>query len=155
MPIYNYSELKGVIKVGDRVRAVPGKANLCNELKKDGSNECTITEVGDSYFRINGCSHYFSDADYYLEIIDDTPSWDTLKVGDVLVRNGQYSRTVLAVLGDVFLLSGTSPTRTGAWYTKLEAQECGYTLKGATDQPLEVTQAEVDAKFGRKVKIVE
>ena len=43
--IYSYAELKGRIKVGDEVRAVPGKENPCSELENDGSNIEKITRV--------------------------------------------------------------------------------------------------------------
>ena len=69
MAIYEYQELKGVIKVGHRIRAVPGKNNPCNKIKNDGSDEASITEVNDTRFFINGCLHSF-DSGHFLEIIN-------------------------------------------------------------------------------------
>ncbi len=57
--IKKYSELKGVIKVGDEVRAVAGKFNPCEQLKNDGSNIRKITAIDDDGFKINGCWHPF------------------------------------------------------------------------------------------------
>ena len=77
--IYEYSELKGIIKVGDTVRAVPGKVNECHELQDDGSNTQLITHVDDTYFMINGCRHKFKHANCYLEIVEPTDQLDGLQ----------------------------------------------------------------------------
>jgi len=71
MKIYSYSELKGVIKVGDVVRAVKGKRNLCNELQNDGSDTAKITTVSGDWFDINGCRHRYDSSDS-LEIVETT-----------------------------------------------------------------------------------
>lgn len=68
MAEYEYSQLKGVIKVGNTVRAVKGKRNPCNELKNDGSNTGKITEVHDEHFATNGCTHGYNE-NWYLEIV--------------------------------------------------------------------------------------
>jgi len=71
MKIYSYSKLKGVIKVGDVVRAVRGKRNLCNELQNDGSDTAKITTVSGDWFHINGCRHGYEPY-YHLEIVETT-----------------------------------------------------------------------------------
>jgi len=77
-----YEELKNVIKVGDEVRAIDGKTNLCSDLKDDGSNTRKITEVNGYGFRINGC-HYSYTEYGYLEIVPKTleivPTTTTMK----------------------------------------------------------------------------
>lgn len=66
MPVYSYKELKGKIKVGDRVRAAEGKDNGCSLL--ECRKESRISEVEDDRFSINGCSHPYM-AYWYLELL--------------------------------------------------------------------------------------
>ena len=68
--VYKYSQLKGVLKVGDTVRAVKGKRNPCYKLKNDGSNTRQITVTGDDCFSIDGCIHAYI-KDWYLEIVNN------------------------------------------------------------------------------------
>ena len=121
--VHEYSELKGLVKFGDRVRAVPGKNNVCIKLNDDGSNECRITDVNDTGFRIDGCVHGFSEG-CYLDLIEKT--LDSLAEGDVVVDNiGR--RTVLGVCGRVYLMSTRDyQDRFGVGYTAKELRSAGY-----------------------------
>jgi len=71
MKTYSYSELKGVIKVGDVVRAVSELNNSCGELQDDGRNTARITRVNKNCFAIEGCSHSYEPYDF-LEIVETT-----------------------------------------------------------------------------------
>jgi len=71
MKIYSYSELKGVIKVGDVVRAVSEMNNSCGELQNDGSDTARITKVSENFFYIEGCIHRYNSYDF-LEIVETT-----------------------------------------------------------------------------------
>src|SRR3990167_4571899 len=153
--IYEYKELKGIIKVGDKVRAVPGKHNPCVELKDDGSNEEEITDVCKDGFSIAFCKHFHTEHEW-LEIVNKESTWDNLQVGDVI--EGEYgdNAKVLAVIGDVFLRSGWNSMNTAYyWVTKKEAQRNGWKLQ----QPIQVKEVsleEVAEKFGvpvEKIKI--
>jgi hypothetical protein len=158
--IYSYEELKNVIKVGDEVRAVPGKYNPCAELNNDGSNTQKITKVDDEGFRINGCWHaYYSDR--FLELLPSEIAreitWDNLEKGDVLeFLGGKY--TVLARLEDLVFLSsehrtpGTSPDI----YTIHELQNFGHPIvqPEKEEKAEEMTLQEIEKVIGHKVKIV-
>lgn len=151
--IKKYSELKGVIKVGDRVRAVEGKHNPCSELASDDSSEATIEAVSDEYFSINTCTHYYSEA-AYLDIISHIPTWETLQVGDVIVDKDGSESTALAVLGEVFLKSmWNAPKVAHVWFHINEAQKNGWILKVPVTEIEEVTMAQIIEKFGHEVKI--
>jgi len=58
--IYEYSELKGIIQVGDEVRAVPGRSNPCGQIRDNGSTTGIITKVTSGDFYINDCWHLSS-----------------------------------------------------------------------------------------------
>lgn len=97
--IYSYADLKGKIKVGGTVKAVAGKRNPCKNLNNDGSNTAKITEVGENYFRINGCNHGYID-DGFLDLIRREITWETLRTGDEVEDiDGVY--TVLARIDDL------------------------------------------------------
>ncbi|MFA6006915.1 MAG: hypothetical protein WC764_04310 [Candidatus Paceibacterota bacterium] len=82
--IYEYKDLKNILKVGDEVRAVEGKHNMCVRLKDDGSNTQKITSVVEEGFDIDGCTHYYRET-CYLEIVSPEPkTLDNLEVGDVI-----------------------------------------------------------------------
>ena len=131
--IYEYSELKGIIKVGDKVRAVPGKANECALLENDGSNTQLITHVDGRYFYIDGCNHPYCD-NSYLEIVEPPRSLENLKIGDILVAH-YGEKTVLGVCGRVFFLSFTDePKRHGDTFTLEDMIAKGWTLK--TEEPV-------------------
>jgi len=102
---YSYAELKGKIKVGDRVRAINGKSNPCEKLISDGSNTQKITEVNDEYFRINGCLHRYHGHNH-LEIVPKT--MEHAAYGDIIVTKGGDKRKVLGRCDDVVFLSSSS-----------------------------------------------
>ena len=91
--IFSYADLKGKIKVGDRVRAVKGKFNPCNELEDDGSDEMIITFVSDNYFETESCIHSFDGDDVFLDRIDYKKTLEDAEAGDVLVdKDGVLTR---------------------------------------------------------------
>lgn len=120
--IYSYADLKGKIAVGNTVKAVAGKKNPCKNLNNDGSNTAKITEVGENYFRINGCNHGYIDS-CFLDIIPREITWETLNTGDeVKDSNGVF--TVLARIDDfVFLSKPDEPELSGRFYTISEMEE--------------------------------
>lgn len=67
--IYSYSELKGVLKVGDRVKAARGHKSECYKLNNIG--ECTVTKLEGDIMYIDGCSHAMSGDSYFLEVISE------------------------------------------------------------------------------------
>ena len=92
MAVYEYSNLKGVLKVGDKVKAVKGKNNPCNCLKNGKTG--TITKITDERFWIDGCFHFlnrFGCGDW-LEIVEDQKK---LKVGDTCkVKEGSKDHCI-------------------------------------------------------------
>jgi len=106
--IYSYAELKGKIKVGDKVSAVKGKYNQCSELNSDGSNVAIVTLVNEDCFAINYCVHiYHKDAFLNLNPQNDMQekTWDNLANGDMLVQEGDEPRKVLSIIDDLVAVS--------------------------------------------------
>lgn len=155
--VYSYAQLKGKIRVGDEVRAVPGKSNACTQLEEDGSNTQKITKVTDELFWINGCWHrYFTDG--YLDLLTEHPrTLGDLREGDQ-VKNKYGTGTVLFVLKPgLYLLSELdSPDAVGYFYTTKDLEDRGCTLVQPEPEVIEVTVSEISAKHyqGRPVKIV-
>lgn len=160
MPIYSYAELKGKIKVGDKVRAVVGKTNACwNKLLNDGSNTEKITHVDSRGFSINGCYHGYHSY-YFLELLTEEKTLDTVDVGDVVVDKRGEERTVLDTSknGRVLFLSILNyPTYYSTGYTRQELKDKGYTVKQSTPapEPKEMTLDEVSKALGYPVRIKE
>jgi hypothetical protein len=136
--IYKYSELKNRIKVGDKVRAAKGKYNPCSHLKDDGLNIEEIMKVDDEGFSINGCRHDYGQ-DGYLDL-NPSPSWETLKKGDFIERDGE-KRKVLGVLEDLVFVSRDDnfDKSDGYYYLKSELISNGWKVVGAT-APEEMTE---------------
>lgn len=163
MPIYSYAELKGKIKVGDRVRAVVGKENGCGELGDRGSVGLSngivgkITQVDDYSFSINNCGHgYHSGAS--LELLTEEKTLDTVDVGDVVVAGDGDEHTVIDTSknGVLLFLSSTSyPLKYSHVNTRQAFKDAGYTVKQSTPAPKEMTLEEVSKALGYPVKIVE
>ena len=164
MPIYSYAELKGKIKVGDRVRAVKGKENWCTCLRSSKPTGklawpiCEVTRVEDYGFYINGCAHnYYSGS--FLELLTEEKTLDTVDVGDVVVSGG-FERTILdkSPNGTVlFLSSAASGDWSGVMATRQELKLFDYTVKQSTPAPApkEMTLEEVSKTLGYPVKIIE
>lgn len=153
--IYSYEELKGKIKVGDSVRAVPGKHNNCRELNSEGSNVQKITYIAENCVDINGCRHWYSEFGF-LELIPSEITWETLKKGDK-VKRGLSERIVLARLEDICFLSNViNPDWYGSGYTISELQREGYTIvqPPKEEEISEMTVKDVEKLVGHKVKIV-
>lgn len=80
------------------------------------------------------------------------PSWDNLRVGDIIVdTNDDDEAVVLVVMGDTFLKSQWKSLgklyKTGTWMTKKEAKENMRTVKSAdTEDEIDIT---VDGKTTR------
>ena len=90
------------------------------------------------------------------------PTWETLRVGDILIDEDEqfsgdtdYQKTVLAVIGKVFILSegGNFEEPEDEMFTIKKMKRRGYVIKDGKNEPSEVTMAEVCAKFGKNVKI--
>ena len=152
--IYSYAEFQAVAKVGDVVRAVKGKSNYCSKIRDDGSTTAKITEVTQDGVYINDCNHSLKE-DGYLEVVETVKTWETLQAGD-LVIDGLGRGKVLAVLGDVFLISCSNDfDRANKWLTKQEVQRLGNTIvQDEVPEVVEqVTLDQVYEKFGKKVTI--
>ena len=64
----------------------------------------------------------------------EAPSWETLKYGDVVVNEYDKEAKVLVVLNDCFLRSCFGEFEVADdWFTKVEAQEDGWTVKQPTN----------------------
>lgn len=165
MPIYSYAELKGKIKVGDRVRAVKGKENWCTCLRSSKPTGklawpiCEVTRVENYGFYINGCAHnYYSGS--FLELLTEEKTLDTVDVGDVVVDSSGEEFTILdkSLNGTVLFVSWSNDaTRYHDGFTRQELKEFGYTVKQSTPapEPKEMTLEEVSKALGYPVKIVE
>ena len=165
MPIYSYAELKGKIKVGDRVRAVNGKPNACAELGDvmtlpNGSEKvCTITDVAEDRFWINNCGHGYLE-DHVLELLTEEKTLDTVDVGDVVVDKRDFECTILDTSknGSVLFLSHPiNATWVGIYRTRQELKDDGYTVKQSTPvhEPKEMTLEEISKALGYPVRIKE
>ena len=74
-------------------------------------------------------------------------TWDTLAVGDILMDDDSAERKVLAILGDVFLLSACDDFEVaGSWYTKSEAQKFGLKIKSSSPETIEILGKTYDKK---------
>ena len=80
--IYRYNELRGVLKVGDKVRAGNDCNNGCTEL--GGEIIATIDKIKDNYFYIDGCSHSFDKTEYSLELINNERSNNMVELTPML-----------------------------------------------------------------------
>lgn len=165
MPIYSYAELKGKIKVGDKVRAVVGRENGCTEfgemlgIANTNSKVCKITDIGTDRFRINGCEHGYQE-DVFLELLMEEKTLDTVDVGDVVVSEDGNERTILdkSPNGTVLFLSRINDaTHYQDGYTRQEIKQYKFTVKQSTPapEPKEMTLEEVSKALGYPVKIVE
>lgn len=167
--IYSYNQLRNVIKVGDKVRAVEGKYNPCAELENDGSNEREITFVDHESFLIDGCYHSFVDneEDCFLEIIETNQptmnkereeiTWDTLKTGDLIQSKHGETHKILARADDLIAISYThAHTEFFAWLTSEECKKYNTIVQpNEPKTPRKVTLAEIAEKFGEELEVVE
>ena len=164
--IYSYAELKGKIKVGDKVRAVAGKYNRCGELIDIGSDTKVITKVDNDFFWINDCSHGYY-ASSFLEIVEEPAeeqteqpqervvTWENLQKGDVIFDKDNNERTILARIEDIVSVSNPNEkTYHYTWFSIEQLKQNGY-----KPEPLKpkrkVTLAEIAEKFGEEVEVVE
>jgi hypothetical protein len=149
--IYSYAELKGKIKVGDRVKAAVGFDNQCDNLLN--GQEATITDIGISQFYIDGCSHRY-DAQYSLELFGQEVTLDNLRKGDVIERNGS-SRVVLATIEDLVFLSEVSDHDVASEYFLVqELKSAGWKPVQTEAVVKQMTLADVEKLVGSKVKII-
>ena len=149
MTTYPYSQLKGIIKVGDIVSAVPGKKNRCDRLLDNGRNTQKITRVNDIWFYIDECFHSYNETGY-LRIHTVSPKTvRDAQVGEVVVeKDDEFGRVVLERLENtVFLSEDGYFHRTSHWIT-LDGLIKYYTLKGAEPEPKELTLKDISKKFG-------
>ena len=177
--IYEYKDLKGVIKVNDEVSAVRGMSNYCPKLNNDGSNRQKITRVDDEWFWVDDCRHsyegygflelypapdniWFGDceAEHGYNCPKATPSWDNLKPNDFVEDSKGYKKKVLEVFTQSVLLSEYSDFDifdiAGCFYTIKELQKDGYTVVGSKpEEPKEMTVKQISEALGYTIKVVE
>ncbi len=156
--IYSYADLRGKIKVGTVVRAVPGKPNECANLSDDGSNTQEITSISEDGFCIGGCGHSLTDTQYFLDIVSDglVKSLDNFEVGDQLKDGAGDVANILAVIGDLIAFRWTPSIRTASgihWVMRDHFVTRNFTVVVEETKPREVTMADVVAKFGEDVVI--
>ena len=150
----SYEELRGKVKVGDTVRAIPGLKNLCGELRDSGSNSATISKVDDEGFWINGCFHEYEE----IGFLDWTPqpkTFDTLEVGDFVYYPNGVEKKVLKI-ERVFLLS-TNDDHSDIRTTLSEEEmiRINISFNPPEEQVVDMTLEEVSAFVGKTVRIVD
>ena len=149
MPIYSYAELKGKIKVGDRVKDNEGYSGKVDLL--DDRGFFFEDEYGICVFRgwnVEGAA----------ELLTEEKTLDTVDVGDVVVDRDGRERTILdkSPNGTVLFLSHVDTSNwVGTLYTRQELKDRGFTVKQPTPEPKEMTLEEVSKALGYPVKIVE
>lgn len=166
--VYLFSELKGIIRVGDKVKD-PSSIDY-KHLHLTANEIATVTAVRKYDFDIDGFSYGYYEY-RYLELLDpqddksDEPApaktWETLAVGDVIVGPVGSKAKVLAVLPEqgptqVFLCSQTHGfEEIGSWYTLAEAQRYDWTIEGAAPVKTRLTKREIADKFNINVEDLE
>lgn len=148
MPIYSYAELKGKIKVGDRVR-----------LDKSGNPSNSVRWLSEEGFAADSLFFRWDD-EGTAELLTEERTLDTVDVGDVVVDELGGERTVLdkSPNGTILFLSHVcEPTHGGGSFTRQELKDLGFTVKQSTPtpEPKEMTLEEVSKALGYPVKIVE
>lgn len=88
--IYHYSDLTGVLRVGDKVKAVTNSegaiiSNPCDELIRGEIGE--IRHVSDTGFRINGCGHNYGDYDPSRRLVLIIPAEDDRNHDRISINN--------------------------------------------------------------------
>ena len=156
MPIYSYAELKGKIKVGDKVRAVKGRNNVCPYL--DCNKQGVVSHVdSDGFVIANGCVHSYGSISF-LELLTEEKTLDTVDVGDVVVDKDGDERTVMDTSKNgtvLFLSQRDCPLYFHLPMTRQELKDKGFTVKQPTPAPKEMTLEEVSKALGYPVKIIE
>lgn len=153
MPTYSYAELKGKIKVGDRV--------------KFEGHDAIVTKVGEAEFRLDvdrglfvmACTRPW-DAEGTIELLTEEKTLDTVDVGDVVVDKYGGERTILdkSLNGTILFLSQVDDaTRCTSYNTRQELKGHGFTVKQSAPapEPKEMTLEELSKALGYPVKIVE
>lgn len=153
--IYSYSELKGKIKVGDKVRTLDGHTDPYRKWSK----ERTVTDVGGSYFTVDNHEIYSFLFDSCLDLLPREITWDTLKAGDEVKDSNKVVNKVLGVVDQIVFLSSLSKKQVyGYTCTKYELEDDGYTIvQPHTEEPkkVDMTLTEIEEKLGHGVNIVE
>lgn len=153
---YEYSDLKRRLKVGQVVRVVKENGEWYDTNAKTFGE---VEHVGELSFVVNGYRHDYTPG-HWLEIADETIAtrssrdWDRLKEGDMVELNGKR-QLVLGLTGKViFIAFEDNDNRCQGGYTMKQLQGYDYTIVQPEQEVMELTVADVEAKFGRKVKIV-
>lgn len=127
---YKLSELKGVLKVGDKV-----KAYWCDRTSTDGIGAITGIDMQDNTFYINGCQHSFGGLSE-LTIIFEPKTMDNLEVGDVLVNNdNRLEYKVQAVSGELIFYSAPNKFNRSESFYHVEEIKSYFTLKNQDPKP--------------------
>ena len=148
MPIYSYAELKGKIKVGDRVR-----------LDKSGNPSNNIRWLSEEGFAADSLFFRWDD-EGTAELLTEEKTLDTVDVGDVVVDacGDEFTIVDTSKNGIVLFLSRASEP---PFFPHAPARDAlknfGYTVKQSTPAPApkEMTLEEVSKALGYPVKIVE
>lgn len=162
--IYSYPELKGKIKVGDKVRAVKGKSSGCYKLNDDSEEE-EITQVDSDGFWIDGCHHSFNNEINHLEIVEEEKerteiTLENLKKNDCIKdpQNNKYK--IIERVGDLVFLSWPETEFETCWDTTFgginhidELKHDGYKIVPPNQEPRKVTLAQVKERFGEDVVV--
>lgn len=151
-------------KKGDKVVALEdhsgytltkGKTYVVDSLDYDGDPRV----INDEGYKVGVFSFYFELApkrkyNKRKKVSMKVKTLDNLEVGDVLVLNGRFERTVLAVVRSLIALSvAGDPTDYLGWYTVTQLNKNGHKLKAQPEQPKELTLKEIEEKLGYSVKI--
>lgn len=133
--------------------------NWVKVIKKGDVNEGKIGEIeqiwtdGDINVDFEGITYDYCYRESDLEPAPKT--WQTLEVGDVIVSSDDKESKILAVLGDVFLISHTRDfSEIWGWLTTSEAQKLGWKIKGV-EEVVEMTVEQISKAIGKTIKVVE
>lgn len=129
-----------------------GTANKLVEIIGIGNNFYHYDILDEEMIKVGAWCDCFTDDD----LIPFERTWETLKVGDVVIDEDNDECTVLAVCGKAFLVSDyRSPSVMGGWFLLDYVKSRGWRIKGVNSKEkpvLELTLDEVAEKFGVDVK---
>lgn len=142
MPSRGGIEVSGAISIDRK-----GSAYVCHnaEYGGDGGHADDMLGYNKSWYIGNKSGGIDPDEVFDLRTLEKKTLSD-VEVGDVLIDGIGDERVALEVLTNSFLPSHTNnKTKTGAWYTFIEAEEKGWTLKDQEeeDDTVEVTIEEI------------
>lgn len=149
MPIYSYAELKGKIKVGDKVKP------------DDCTHPVKVTDVFIVGFKTDDGGVYVWTDGGTVELLTEEKTLDTVDVGDVVVSDvSDYEHTIIDTTNTgaiLFLSRANDPTGYSFALARRDLKDLGYTVKQSTPvpEPKEMTLEEVSKALGYSVRIKE